>query len=576
MKQSKRKIRKTNIKKRTKKYNYRKNQRGGWGFFSSDPQIITAMMKFPGFENIQISFPFKNIQMDISLPDKLLNKALDEWGEVTCYNSIKQQLTDRNNQQKEMRMNNEILTIFNIQIADTLNFRVIPDIVAFITNPYDISIIGDKTKSSYSELVEKNNYVGGLLQPKQQESSSAASGPERFEITIPKEVPFLIRLMQQLTREIDTYIYYINGTKQPKFPIDEEEAKLHAGTYLYKTACKGYGNMLTNIRTMYRGDQESLDWSKVNIQILYCFLASSPFETYYSLNFVPKILQPAVAQGSYPEFFYAKAKRDGGGSLIPDVSIDWMIRNYKDYYIDSKFFNLDPITENAEDGNFLQYVKNGITILIKVDTSIIIEVVQIWYIYLTDIQAVARDGSNYNGLIIAAIVEKTSTDITGGVVHYSSQFRWLITKSTLQNLRSNNITLPDPILRNLEEVRMSGDNRVIRFFKGSTSRGPPAAAVPANAVPANAATNAIAANANAAGFPDQEHGKLYKNKGINLQEDYIDADGNLKPRNPNSQWQDSSEYEPEEGDIDNIGGKKNKTRRKLKKSKRTKKRKTKY
>ena len=105
MKQSKRKIRKTNIKKRTKKYNYRKNQRGGWGFFSSDPQIITAMMKFPGFENIQISFPFKNIQMDISLPDKLLNKALDEWGEVTCYNSIKQQLTDRNNQQKEMRMN---------------------------------------------------------------------------------------------------------------------------------------------------------------------------------------------------------------------------------------------------------------------------------------------------------------------------------------------------------------------------------------------------------------------------------------------------------------------------------------
>ena len=125
--------------------------------------------------------------------------------------------------------------------------------------------------------------------------------------------------------------------------------------------------------------------------------------------------------------------------------------------------------------------------------------------------------------------------------------------------------MPDPILRNLEEVRMSGDNRVIRFLKGSISRGPPAA-------------TAANANANAAGFPDQEdQGKLIGNQELNLQEDYIDADGNSKPRNPTGEWQDpSDEYEPEEGDVNTIGGKKNKTRRKLKKRKRSIKRKAKY
>lgn len=537
MKQSKKKIRKANIRRRTKKSNYRKNQKGGWGFFSRDPQIITDIMKIePDYTNINVSFPFKNIQMDISLPDINLNKALDEWGTVTCFNTIKQQLTDtiqlldRNKQESEMRKNIEILSNLNIQLASPLNFSEIPDIVKFIANPYDISIIGDKTKSTYSELVEKNNYINGLLTPKQQESlSSAAAGQES---TIPKEVPFLIRLMQQLTREIDSYFYYINGTKQPKFPIDKEEAKRPAGTPLYKTACNGYGRLLNNIRQMYRGNQ-GLEWSKVNIQILYCFLGSSPFENYYSLNFVRNILQPAVAQGSYPEFWYAKAKRDGGGSLIPDVSIDWMIRNYKDYYIDSKFFKLDPITENAEDGNFLQYVKNGTTVLIKVDTSIIIEVVQIWYIYLTNITAISRDGgSTYNGLVIAAVVEKTITDITGGVVHYSSQFRWLITKSTRDNLLRNNITLPEPILRNFGEIIMSGDDKftkaVKKVFNRSSTTTPP--------------------RLSDEGAQIQGHNRI---------SDYVDEKGNLAGP---GYWQGEVGTEDIEG-----GGKKNKTRKRSKK-----------
>ena len=564
MKQSKKKIRKSNIKKRTKKYNYKKNQKGGWGFFSKDPQIITDIMKIePDYTNINVSFPFKNIQMDISLPDINLNKALDDWGNVTCFNTIKQQLTDtirlleRNKQESEMRKNIEILTKFNTELATPLNFSVIPNIVAFITNPYDLSIISDKDKSKYIELVEKNDYIGGILQPKQQESSSAAAGPEQFENTIPKEVPFLIRLMQQLTREIDTNVYYINGAKQPKFQIDNTETGLTEGSYLYTTAGKAYGRLLNNIRTMYKGNQASLDWSKVNTQILYCFLGNSPFEQYYSLNFVRNILQPAVGERSYAAFYYAKAVRDGKGGLIPEVSIDRFIRNYKDYYIDSKFFKLDPITETGEDGNFLQYVKNGVTILIKVNTSIIIEVVQVWYIYLTGIEAVARtpNDENYNGLIIAAIVEKTTTDITGEVVHYSSQFRWLITKNALNNLRGNNITLPEPISRNLEEIRMSGDNRVTKFVKGVTNRSP-------STSPATTPTPSPRVS---------EEGMQIKPH--NMISDYIDEQGNV---NQPGNWQQITA--DNNGDSDNeVGGsKKNKTRKRSNKRKMSIKGKTKF
>lgn len=550
MKQSKKKNRKANIRRRTKKTNYRKTQRGGWGFFSRDPQIITDIMKMPGFENIDVRFPFKNIQMDISLPDINLNKALDEWGTVSCFNTIKQQLTDtirlleRNKQESEMRKNIEILSNLNIQLGTPLNFSVIPNIVAFITNPYDLSIIRDKDKSNYIELVEKNNYIGGILQPKQQESSAAAAGQE---ITIPKEVPFLIRLMQQLTREIDTNIYYINGAKQPKFQIDDTEIGLPEGTYLYTTAGKGYGRLLNNIRTMYRGDQSSLDWSKINTQILYSFLGNSPFEQYYSLNFVRNILQPAVGERSYAAFYYAKAVRDGRGGLIPEVSIDRFIKSYKDYYIDSKFLKLAPIAESTEDGNFLQYVKNGVTILIKVDTSIVIEVVQIWYIYLTGIEALARtpNDENYNGLIIAAVVEKTITDITGGVVHYSSQFRWLITKNTLDNLRSNNITLPDPILRNLGEVRMSGDNRVTKAFKTVFNRRP---------------------TATADGLQETGPALLEQH---NLLDDYIDNQGTPLSRQNTIEWNDVSKKPlvtwKQIPNTDTGGSKKNKTMKKSKK-----------
>ena len=560
MKQSKRKIKKANIKKRTKKYNYRKNQRGGWGFFSRDPQIITDMMKLPGFENIQVSFPFNNIQMDISLPDKPLNQFIDEWARISCFDQAKRELTDNimvlnrsmPKPESKIERENRILTNLNTQTATPFNFSVISNIGIFITNPYDISLI--KSKGIYSELVENNNFVDGILQPKQEFAGEQ-------EITVPKEAYVLVKLMQQLTREYKIQTIYINGSKQSKFKVDQTEIGLPEDAYLYNTVCKGYADLLNIIHKMYKGT--ALNWSKVNTQILTSFFEDNSFQAYYT-NFVKTFLIDTyngpvdnyTGEPTGGQFFYSNAYRDGNVlSRIPNVSIDRYIRTYKDKYIDSSFFKLDPITENPEDGNFLQYVKNITTYLIKVNTNIIIECVKIYYIFLKDIIATARTAGeeNYDGLIIAAIVEKKITDINAGVIHYSSQFRWLITKNTLENIKTNYFNIPDPILRNLGEVRMSGDNRVIRFIKGSISRGPPA-------TPTAAA---------AAGNEDDNHDiitQIEDDQQLNLVEDYIDNQETPLSRQNTIDWNDVSKKKKSA-----VGGrKKNKTR------KRSNKRKAKY
>ena len=544
MKQSKRKIRKANIRKRTKKTNYRKNQIGGWGFFSRDPQIITDLVMLRNFENIQVSFPFKNIQMDISLPDKPLNQFIDEWAKGSCFDQAKRELTDNimvlnrtmPKPESKIERENRILTNLNTQTATPFNFSVISNIGIFITNPYDISLI--KSKGTYSELVENNNFVGGILQPKQE-----LAGEQ--EITVPKEAYVLVKLMQQLTREYKIQTIYINGSKQSKFKVDETEIGLPEDAYLYNTVCKGYADLLNIIHSMYKGT--ALNWSKVNTQILTSFFEDNSFQAYYT-NFVKTFLIDTyngpvdnyTGEPTGGQFFYSNAYRDGNVlSRIPNVSIDRYIRTYKDKYIDSSFFKLDPITENPEDGNFLQYVKNITTYLIKVNTNIIIECVKIYYIFLKDIIATARTAGeeDYDGLIIAAIVEKKITDINAGVIHYSSQFRWLITKNTLENIKTNHFNIPDPILRNLEEVRMSGDNRVTKFFKGVTNRRPPTAAA-------------------AADFPDQEDiTQIENNEQLNLVEDYIDNQGTPLSRQNTIDWNDVSKKPP-------VGGiKKNKTRK---------------
>ena len=68
-----------NIKKVTKKCNYRKIKKGGLNFFSKAPKIKRDIDSIVGFENNTVSFPFKNMHIDISLQDKNLNQALNEW-----------------------------------------------------------------------------------------------------------------------------------------------------------------------------------------------------------------------------------------------------------------------------------------------------------------------------------------------------------------------------------------------------------------------------------------------------------------------------------------------------------------
>ena len=78
MKQSKRKIRKTNIRKRTKKYNYRKIQRGGMLSQVDKIAISDFMQSLSPDETVSIMFPYDNIHMDIAFPIKSLDQYINK------------------------------------------------------------------------------------------------------------------------------------------------------------------------------------------------------------------------------------------------------------------------------------------------------------------------------------------------------------------------------------------------------------------------------------------------------------------------------------------------------------------
>jgi hypothetical protein len=105
MKHSKRKIRRTNIKKRTKKYNYRKNQRGGWSE-KQDPERIRDLMKSFGFPDVRVEFPFNNINMDITFPAGNLNAFMIE-KENEYIETVKRELGDSINASKMKQAKNK-------------------------------------------------------------------------------------------------------------------------------------------------------------------------------------------------------------------------------------------------------------------------------------------------------------------------------------------------------------------------------------------------------------------------------------------------------------------------------------
>ena len=140
---------------------------------------------------------------------------------------------------------------------------------------------------------------------------------------------------------------------------------------------------------------------------------------------------------------------------------------------------------------------------------------------------------NYDGLIIAAIVEKKITDIIGEVIHYSSQFRWLITKNTIKNLRNNNINLPDYIFTDMEQIRMSGDNRFVKWLKRSNT---------------NKDTTASDLGKSSITSPNEE---------LNLVEDYYDEKGVLS-RQDTIDWPTTTSINKKR--YNEVGGK---TRKKI-------------
>ena len=623
MKHSKKKIRKANIKRRTKKTNYRKIQRGGW-YGQEDPQRIRELMTSFGFPGVRVEFPFNNINMDITFPAANLNDFMIQKSNEYI-ETVKRELGDSINASKRMQAENKkilsekpsggppnigaiidemeanvnrdtiILDHLNSQ-NQPLNFSIVRNVIDFIVYPDDIS----QFSKGYSDLVLSNNFNGVHLEQKQ----PTAGG---LQPNIPKEVWFLIKIMKQLAREINGSAIYINGIKQ-SFEIDELETLLSgfpAENLKFKTASNRYGNILREIREKYSGP--ALDFSKINFEILACLIEDNIGQGYF-LPFIQNILDVNntgmfIFFEACPDFVIETeiVENENGVKIEKEVIkrhrdskalVEPYIKFYRDKYnYDTTYFGLKPIQENPKDGNFLQYVKNGSTFFITVGNDIIIELVRIYYIYVREVDAQGKRlynisaalknpskpydrAAGYNNLIMAVIVVKKTVNIITGVINYENNFRWLINQHTLNNMTQSGYMIPDIFLKNLEEVRLKDYSKIEKtgnYLKGFFG-GPSAATV---------------------GLPGEEEqqqeevlqpkesftvpGQGLKLGSIKSSSSSTTASGiGEGEEEKEAEWKDlSDEYQTEPGDVD-VGGKKNKTRRKSNKKKRSIKRKPKY
>jgi hypothetical protein len=620
MKESKRKIRRTNIRRRTKKTNYRKIQRGGWSEQQDPERIRQLMTNLPKsadsiFTDVRVEFPFNNINMDIIFPATNLNAFMiekeNEYIEpvkIGLSNSImalkqdktrNQQILSENPSERphnigaiideiEVNINRDSILLDHLNSQNQpLNFSIVPSVIDFIVKPEDIS----QFPKDYDKIVLSNNFDGAYLEEKQ--STAGVSEPN-----IPKEVWFLIKIMKQLGREINGSAIYINDVKQ-SFEIDAKEtlsSGFDAEKPKFKTASNRYGNILREIREKYSGPE--LDFRKKNFEILACLVEDNVGQAYF-LSFIQNILD--VSNSGM--FIFFEACRDY--VIVPEVKnkdgeieknvkqrhrdskalVDQYINFYREKYkYDTTYFGLKQIQENPEDGNFLQYVKNGTTFLITVGTDIIIEFVRIYYIYVRDVGAQGKRiysmtaalknplkpfdrAPGYDNLIMAVIVVKKTVNINTGVITYENNFRWIINQHTLNNMTQSGNMIPDIFLKNLEEVRLEDYSTATKVAKGVTGYfkgvfgGPSAAALPEEEKEADLSSNESFA---------------VPGSGIKI--------GPLPSANPQQksaavaegeegEWQ-QVDYNKYPDDVDVGGRKKNKTRKRS--NKRSKKRKAKY
>ena len=449
MKQSKKKIRKTNIKRRTKKYNYRKIQRGGMLSSGDKSAISDFMQSLSPDETVSIMFPYDNIHMDIAFPVKNLDQYINK-----NYQGLR---------------NDELKTI-NLGETD-LDFNDIPNVPNFITNPYDISELSFPTL----QIIERNKFdrKEGILVP----ISNSTGEP------IPRSVIYLIKTMKQLARESQGFTIYLDGEKQPKIthaaapataappaPIDTSKPP-------QAETCTFFNTLLTKIKTNFNMNisatsesSQSItekDWNTYFYRIINSFTADDPYLPYFKF-FTGQIMDP-IEGNNDPIVSYKQAARDDNEAKADTEPLkpDYHIKHY-DYKI-QRFLKLPKITNTGS--NLLEYITNKVTMFIYAQNSkIIIQVYTVYYIIIGNIQAKGKGnwksfllGDNYRAIkyyqfVIGCVVLIRTVDIIKGTVEYDYEIRWLLNEHTINNMADNGMTMKGFFGNNTQDILLEEDS----------------------------------------------------------------------------------------------------------------------
>ena len=450
MKQSKRKIRKTNIRKRTKKYNYRKIQRGGMLSSGDKYQISDFMQSLSQSETVSIMFPYDNIHMDIAFPIKSLDQYINK-----NYQGLR---------------NDELKTI-GLGEAD-LDFNDIPNVPNFITNPYDISELSFPTL----QIIERNKFdrKEGILVP----ISNSTGEP------IPRSVIYLIKTMKQLARESQGSAIYLDGEKQPAIThaapptAAPTAAPINTSIAPITETCTFFNTLLTKIKTNFNMNisatsesSQSItekDWNTYFYRIINSFTADDPYLPYFD-TFTRQIMEPIEGEHNYPIISYKQAARDDNEARadMEPLKPDDHINHYDDKI--QRFLKLPKITNTGN--NLLQYIKNKVTVFIYTKNSkIIIQVYTVYYIIIGNIQAKGKGnwksfllGDNYRAIkyyqfVIGCVVLIRTVDIIKGTVEYDYEIRWLLNQHTINNMADNGMTMKGFFGNNTQDILLEEDS----------------------------------------------------------------------------------------------------------------------
>ena len=428
MKQTRKKIRRirnANNRRKTKKYNYRKKQRGGWSFFSRDPskikQIMTTLPNYNG-DIPTISFPFGNIHMDIIFPKKSLD------GNLPKIEGIPER--------------------YNLEIFD---YGKIPDVIKFITDKYTISQLW---KDDYSNnIFEDNIFEDGVLKPNQN---------TKYKSTFPQGVVHLIFIMKGLAREIGNNVIYINSRKQPFEKIGDsiEEAvssqKNRDNIKDFPTTCKRYADILNNIKSSYdstghydpRLRNRKIDDNQWNIyffKILRSFLVDQ-FKIMYFSSFTVFIIQSST---NINNLIISFSQANVNNSLE-------FIKKYKNKI--DMLSDLQNIEETEKEGKLLQYVKNNLTTNITTtDNSIISKTNYISFLNLfLNEYRIGSENIPIN-IILAVVIVTRTINFTKNTIEYSSRILWLFDQNTITTMTEAGFTLPEVFSKNIAGVKLIED-----------------------------------------------------------------------------------------------------------------------